>query len=83
MRKLISAEEFVKVWQASEDVGEVANKLEMPMKTCHTRASNYRRKGIKLKLMKRGPKKGRYFGAAGKKLDVEALNHICEGGEGV
>lgn len=65
----VSAEEFVKIWQSSESVAQVADQAKMRIIACHVRAANYRRIGVKLKKMK---PKGR------PKLDVAALNKLCK-----
>lgn len=46
--------EFVKAWQESSSLEEVARKLGMKPKTVHSRASFYKRKGVPLKKMRGG-----------------------------
>ena len=70
MRKKISPEEFVKAWQSSESCYEVANKLDMLYAAVYKRGEYFRLKGIKLKNY---PKKI--------KLDVDALNKLCDNKE--
>jgi hypothetical protein len=65
----VSPEEFVRAWQTSETAQEVADKLKMPKPIVLARASGYRKDGIHLKKMKRGPKRA---------LDVDALNRLIE-----
>jgi hypothetical protein len=64
----VSAEEFVRAWQQSSSVDEVAEKLGMPKPIVLARASTYRQKGVKLKAVKRGAKG----------LDVDTLNAIID-----
>lgn len=73
MSKNVPADTFVKVWQESESVAEVVESLKSFGRTassCSARASGLRKKGVNLKKM---PGKGR-----GKRVDVEALNHIVK-----
>lgn len=71
----VSAEQFIMTWQNSESAAEVSEKTGIPIPIVHARASLYRRKGVKLKKMKRSSDRG---------LDVDALNLLItkiEGGE--
>jgi hypothetical protein len=65
----VPAEEFVRVWEVSDSVKEVSDKLGMPEGIVLARASGYRQMGVMLKKMKRNRKK---------KLDIDALNNIIE-----
>ena len=66
----VSPEKFVRVWQQSTSVDNVAIKLEMPKPIVLARKSNYTTLGIKLKKM---PRKSTERG-----LDVNALNALIE-----
>lgn len=59
---------FVLTWESSKSIAEVAERLAMPTKIVHSRASQYRRHGVKLKHHR--PKRVR--------LDVAALNTLIE-----
>jgi hypothetical protein len=59
----VSAEQFIKVWQAAHSTEEVATKLGMPKPIVHARASMYRKKGIALKKL-----------TSNGGLDVDAMN---------
>lgn len=65
----VSAEEFVRVWQTSASSDEAAERLKMPKPIVHSRASAYRKVGVKLKKMPR-PKNA--------KLDVSGLNNLVD-----
>jgi transposase len=65
----VTPEQFVVAWQTSATVAEVAGRVGMPEATASARATDYRRKGINLKRMRRG-RKGR--------LDVEGLKALAE-----
>jgi hypothetical protein len=65
----VSAEEFIRTWQASATADEVAEKLGMPKPIVHARASSYRSVGIRLKKMPR---------PEGKTIDVEGLNALID-----
>jgi hypothetical protein len=65
----VSPEDFVRAWQSSKTAQEVAAKLAMPKPLVHARASNYRRIGVRLKLLGRGNPK---------RLDVQALNKLIQ-----
>ncbi len=67
IRSKITPEEFVRAWQTSANVSEVADKLGIPKENCMVRASTYRYLGIKLKHMPRGNVKS---------IDVAKLNEI-------
>lgn len=54
MKKRISPEQFIRVWQAASSVDEVVKKLKMSKNAVHTRICLYRQKGIKLKSQARG-----------------------------
>ena len=66
----VSPEKFIRVWQQSTSVDDVATKLGMPKPIILARKSNYTALGIKLKKM---PRKSREHG-----LDVNALNAMIE-----
>jgi hypothetical protein len=63
----VSPEEFIKVWQESGNAAEVAAKLRMPREIVLSRSSEYRRRGVRLKKLR---KSGR--------LDIAALNTIAD-----
>jgi hypothetical protein len=64
----VTAEEFVRAWQQSSSVDEVAERLKMPKPIVLARASKYRQQGVKLKEVRRG----------NKGLDVDTLNAIID-----
>jgi hypothetical protein len=64
----VSAETFVMTWQTSSSAAEVSRRLGIPVNRCHTRASKYRAKGIKLKPL----------GKRGRSLDVRSLTELAE-----
>ena len=66
----VSPEQFIRVWQQSTSVDDVATKVGMPKPIVLARKSNYTGLGIKLKKM---PRKSRDRG-----LDVNALNAMIE-----
>ena len=66
----VSPEKFIRVWQQSTSVDDVAAKLGMPKPIVLARKSNYTALGIKLKKM---PRKSRERG-----LDVNGLNAMIE-----
>ena len=45
----VSAREFIRVWQTSSSVAEVAQKVRRKKNTCRVRAFRYRRQGVPLK----------------------------------
>lgn len=52
VKKPISAEQFIRVWQTSKTVGEVAKRLGYKHNTTPTsRATDMRRKGVPLQRM--------------------------------
>ena len=62
-------EVFIRVWQKARDIQEVAEKLGMPARHCHSRASQYRARGIPLKpMMRRRGERG---------LDTERLYNLA------
>lgn len=71
-----TAEQFVKAWQESSSCKEAAEKLGLNVYNMSIRASQYRKKGIKLKYMSGGGT-GRH-----KKLDIDALNKLIASTEG-
>jgi len=62
----VSPEAFVRAWQSSETAGEVASKVRMPRARVFSRAAWYRRKGVRLKKLRR----------SSRKLNVAYLNAI-------
>jgi hypothetical protein len=58
-------EEFVRSWEASSSVEEVASSLGMTVNAANQRARNYRRLGVSLKRMTSKPP-----------IPVEALNRL-------
>lgn len=65
----VSAEDFVRAWNESSSVQEVADRLGMPKPIAHARACNYRRKGIPIKPMRRQYRR---------KLDIPALQRLAK-----
>lgn len=61
---------FVRVWQSSNSLEEVASRLEMPKPIVLARKSNYTKLGVRLKKM---PRKSSHRG-----LDVAALNALID-----
>ncbi len=54
---MINPEEFVKIWQASATMAEVAKRTKMARGAVSSRACVYRKKGVPLKRMGRnGPR---------------------------
>jgi len=76
-RKKCTPQEFVKAWQASESVLQVAVETGLTLIAVRGRAASYRRHGVPLHKMNRG--------AGRKKTDWNALadlaRKIKEGGE--
>ena len=64
----VGMEIFVKAWQTSNTVAEVATKTGLKTPSVMARASKYRSLGIGLKNMKRG---------GGVKLDVDAAKALA------
>ena len=56
METTIEPKSFIKVWQNSDTPDEVAKKFESKKEKMSALASIYRKKGIPLKRMKKGPK---------------------------
>jgi hypothetical protein len=67
----VPVKEFLKVWQSSESVQEVADTLNMKPQSVYIRALGYKKKGINLKNMSKGS-------VGGKKLDTDELNRFLE-----
>lgn len=65
VRHPATPEEFAVTWTKAKSIEEVSQLLNMPLDVVSTRASFYRRRGVKLKKMPR-----RY----GKQLAVKRLN---------
>lgn len=53
----IDPKDFVKYWQSLDETEEIANKLGTTREKVIQLASIYRRKGVPLKKMKKGPSK--------------------------
>lgn len=51
-KRRIDPRKFVEAWQTSSSAQEVAEKTGLAAKTCTSRASYYRKKGVPLKHMK-------------------------------
>lgn len=66
----VSPEEFVKAWQSSTSIDEVAAKTHMKPFSVVARASRYRKLGVKLKQFERTGRR--------RSLDIAALNELCE-----
>ena len=47
-------EDFASLWNKCESVKEVSDAISMPMPSCQTKAAILRKKGLNLKLFKRG-----------------------------
>jgi len=62
-REHVSMEEFIRAWEAGENVAEVSAATGIKPQSCQVRAAAYRKRGIALKHMPRGGRR---------KLDVEA-----------
>ena len=65
---MVSAEEFVKIWQQAESAAEVAEKCGINRGSAMCRASRMRKAGVSLKMM----------GGAPHKLDVAALSALAK-----
>jgi hypothetical protein len=65
----VSAEDFIRAWQAASSAQQVADRLKMPKPIVLARASTYRKAGVHLKKMPRG---------SNRRLDVAALNRLIE-----
>lgn len=68
MEKQVSAEDFVKTWQTSNSVSEVAEKLGRTPTSIITRAKKFRKRNIPLKFFERGTRA----------LDIEALQKLAQ-----
>ena len=74
----VSPEEFVKAWQESKTVQEVADKLQMPRNLVLSRKSMYSKNrkdgspGVQLKTMAKVSKRT---------LNIDKLNEIAKGAE--
>jgi len=67
-------EQFLKTWQESKSVDEVAEKLKMKPSAVRSRVSMYRKLGVKPKKMPH---------ASGRsKLNIAALNQLCDEAKG-
>jgi len=49
--KPVAAKEFIRIYQASESVAEVAEKTGLTVHTVSQRASTYRKKGVPMRAM--------------------------------
>lgn len=63
----VAAQRFVEIWEESDSVKEVADRLNMPPAVCAARAKSYRDLGIPLKKMPRVRRKS---------LDIKALTSL-------
>jgi hypothetical protein len=66
----VTPEEFVAAWSACETTSEVAIRLSMPKNIVLARASTYRKRGVRLKTMKR---------VNIRRLDIDRLNELATG----
>lgn len=62
-----TAKEFVIAWEGSESVTEVCGKLGLTYAAAHSRAASYRKRGVKLKHIKRASS-----------IDEDELNGIID-----
>lgn len=69
VKRIVPPEEFIKAWQTSGTVGDVARKTGLSKSGCHLRYHRYKKVGIKLKEMP----KGTHTPA----LDVKKLNELA------
>jgi transposase len=67
-QKPMSPEDFVRVWQRSNSITEVADHFEREYSTIYQKAKAYRKAGIPLKEMPRSRRK----------LDINALKQLAE-----
>ena len=69
----VTPHEFVKAWQTSTSVIEVAKKTNMKLGNVRSRASVYRKKGFPLRSMRRGRQAVDWNGLAdyARKLEVK------------
>ena len=52
----VTAEEFVRIWQAAKTVGEVASRTGMKTTSAYSKAYAFRKEGVPLKTFRRkGP----------------------------
>ena len=72
VEKPVTAEEFIRAWQTSESVDEVAEKIKQDRQNIFSRAHFYRKNGVVLKSMKTGRPKNDW--KALREL-AESLNH--------
>lgn len=63
---MVDIKEFVLVWEKSSSVGEVAKHFGIARDTASVKASNLRKKGVKLKVMS----------SAFQPIDVQGLNEL-------
>ncbi len=69
-RHRVSPAEFVQAWESSDCVNEVVEKLKIIKSLIMVRACYYRKRGVKLKHMRK---------TGTRHLDVAALNEIIKG----
>jgi hypothetical protein len=67
----VTNEVFVRTWFTSENIHEVSQKLSMPVKNVHARATRLRGLGVPLKKLSPSPNPGR------PPVDVAGLKKIC------
>lgn len=65
----VSPEQFVRIWQAADNLGEVAKKTGRGERSLSVKASDYRKRGVPLKKLYRGRAP----------LDIARLKRIAEG----
>ena len=65
----VTAADFVLCWNTSESADEVAEKLHMPKPIVQARVSNYRKRGIVMKKMRR---------KNARRVDVNLMNQMLE-----
>jgi len=53
-RKSVSPEEFVRAWQSSRDMAEVAKKTGLRLESVRARGHRFRKKGVPLKKLAQG-----------------------------
>lgn len=68
-KRVVSAEDFVRVWQTSSSTAEVASRTGMTRQAVTVRAHSYRQKGVKLK---------RFPPPGSRSVNVAMLNALAE-----
>ena len=72
VRKPITPEKFIEIWQTSKSGTEAAKRLGVPVGTAHSRATFYRKKGIPLMKHSGQGVQGR------KKLNISKLTKLAK-----